>query len=102
MAREVVWTEPGWEDLEAAAEYIARDSEFYAATLVREARDAAASLAGFADRGQIVPEFADESIREFLLKPLSSCIQSDRRTRFCRRIHPWLAATLAHLSRRAG
>ena len=33
MAREVVWTDPAWEDLEAAAEYIARDSEYYAAAL---------------------------------------------------------------------
>ena len=69
MAREVVWTNPGWDDLEAAAEYIARDSEFYAATFVQEARDAASSLADFAERGQVVPEFDDESIRELLLKP---------------------------------
>jgi plasmid stabilization system protein ParE len=69
MAREVVWTSPAWEDLEAAAAYVARDSEFYAATLVREARDAALSLAQLADRGQVVPEFADESIRELLVKP---------------------------------
>jgi plasmid stabilization system protein ParE len=69
MAREVVWTNPGWDDLEAAAKYIARDSEFYAATFVQEARDAASSLADFAERGQVVPEFDDESIRELLLKP---------------------------------
>lgn len=31
MAREVVWTEPAWDDLAAAADYIARDSENYAA-----------------------------------------------------------------------
>jgi len=69
MAREVVWTDPAWDDLEAAAEYIARDSEFYAATFVQEVREAAASLADFAERGQTVPEFADESIRELLVKP---------------------------------
>ena len=69
MAREVVWTDPASEDLEAAAEYIARDSEFYAAALVHEALDAAVSLADFAERGQTVPEFADESIRELLVKP---------------------------------
>ena len=69
MAREVAWTDPASEDLEAAAEYIARDSEFYAAALVQEALEAAASLADFADRGQTVPEFSDESIRELLVKP---------------------------------
>ena len=69
MARNVIWTHPAWDDLEAAATYIARDSEFYAASFVQEARDAAASLADFAERGQTVPEFGDESIRELLVKP---------------------------------
>lgn len=69
MARQVVWATPGWDDLEAAAEYIARDSEFYAAAFVEEARQAAVSLADFAERGQVVPEFDDESIRELLVKP---------------------------------
>ena len=69
MAREVAWTDPAWEDLEAAAEYIARDSEFYAAALVQDAGVAAASLSDFAERGQVVPEFADESIRELLVNP---------------------------------
>jgi plasmid stabilization system protein ParE len=69
VARKVVWTAPAWDDLENAAEFIARDSEFYAASLVREASEAAASLADLADRGQVVPEFADETIRELLLKP---------------------------------
>ncbi len=69
MAREVIWTDPAWDDLEGAAEYIARDSEFYAAAFVQEAREAAASLADFAGRGQTVPEFEDESIRELLVKP---------------------------------
>lgn len=69
MAREVVWTEPAWEDLEAAAGYIARDSEYYAAAFVREVREATESLSEFAERGQIVPEFRDPTIRELLLKP---------------------------------
>jgi len=58
VAREVVWTEPAWEDLEAAAEDIARDSEYYAAAFVREVREAAESLSEFAERGQIVQSFA--------------------------------------------
>jgi plasmid stabilization system protein ParE len=69
MAREVVWTEPAWEDLAAAADYIARDSENYAAAFVEEVKEAAASLAWFAERGQVVPEFADRTIRELLIKP---------------------------------
>jgi toxin ParE1/3/4 len=69
LAREVVWSEPAWDDLSAAADYIARDSESYAASFVREVREAASSLAHFADRGQVVPEFGDQSIRELLVKP---------------------------------
>jgi plasmid stabilization system protein ParE len=42
--------------LEAAAEYIGRDSESYAAAFVQNVKEAAASLAHFAERGQVVPE----------------------------------------------
>jgi toxin ParE1/3/4 len=69
MAREVVWTDPAWEDLAAAAEYITRDSEAYAAAFVQEMKDAATSLSEMAERGQIVPEFGDPSIRELLVRP---------------------------------
>ena len=69
MAREIVWTEPAWEDLTGAADYIARDSESYAATFVQEIKEAAASLAQFAERGQVVPEFGEETIRELLVSP---------------------------------
>ena len=68
MAREVEWTDPAWDDLAGIAEYIARDSEYYAATLVQEIKEAAASLAEFAERGQVVPEFGDPSICELLVK----------------------------------
>ncbi|MCZ7664467.1 MAG: type II toxin-antitoxin system RelE/ParE family toxin [Thermoleophilia bacterium] len=69
MAREVVWTDPAWNDLESAADYIARDSVAYAAAFVQEVKAAAASLSEFAERGQVVPEFGDQTIRELLVKP---------------------------------
>ncbi len=69
MARQVVWTEPAWEDLEAAAEYIARDSDYYAAAFVREIKLAAESLGEMAERGRIVPEFEEHSVRELLVRP---------------------------------
>ncbi len=68
MAREIVWTDPAWDDVENAADYIAQDSKFYAAAFVQEIKEAAASLANFAERGQIVPEFRDDSIRELLVR----------------------------------
>jgi plasmid stabilization system protein ParE len=69
MARQVVWSDPAWGDLEAAAEYIARDSKPYAAAFVQNVKEAAASLARFAERGQVVPESNDKSIRELLVRP---------------------------------
>lgn len=68
MARTVRWTEAAISDLAAAAEFIARDSAYYASALVREARTAALSLRYFADRGRRVPEGNDPTIRELFLK----------------------------------
>ena len=44
MARKIVWSDPAVEDLEAAVEFIAKDSEAYAANLAQLTVDAAASL----------------------------------------------------------
>jgi plasmid stabilization system protein ParE len=88
MAREVVWTEPAWDDLEAAAEYIARDSQAYAAAFVEEIKAAAASLAEMAERGQIVPEIVDASIRELLVRPYRLVYQlNERQVRILAIIH---------------
>ena len=68
MARKVKWTAAAWNDLEEAADYIAQDSAHYAAAFVRESRDAARSLAYLAERGRVVPEFCDMSIRELFVR----------------------------------
>jgi len=68
MAREVIWTEAAWRDLDAAAEYIARDSEHYAAAFVREVLAAAWSLDRLAERGRVVPELGDKRIRQLLVR----------------------------------
>ena len=54
MARQVVWTEPAWDDVDAAAEYIARDSDYYAAAFVGEIKQAAESLCEMAERELLV------------------------------------------------
>lgn len=69
MAREVIWTEPAWDDLEAIAQYIARDSEYYAGTFVQDVKDAAESLSNMPERGQLAPEFGEPAIRELLVHP---------------------------------
>lgn len=68
MARTVRWTETATEDLAEVAEFIGRDSRFYAAALVREVRGAARSLRTFAERGRVVPEIDAPDIREIFIK----------------------------------
>jgi toxin ParE1/3/4 len=54
--------------LAEAAEFIARDSRFYAVALVREARAAARSLKNLALRGRLVPEARSSDVRELFVK----------------------------------
>lgn len=68
MAQRIVWTEAAWDDLEATAEYIAKDSRRYAAALVREAKGVARSLASLSQRGRVVPELSDPSLRELFVR----------------------------------
>lgn len=67
MDWQVKWTQLAWTDLESIAEYIARDSKNYASAFVREVREASRSLRKFPERGRIVPELNDTSIRELLI-----------------------------------
>ena len=68
MVRKVVWSEEAVDDLEALAEYIARDSEYYAAAFVQEILDDSSSLDELSERGRIVPEIADPNIREIFVR----------------------------------
>ncbi len=67
MAREVAWTLNAWSDLDHAADYIARDSPNYAATILAQARDTARTLDRFAERERVVPELGDATIREIFV-----------------------------------
>ncbi len=91
MVKKVEWTEIAWADLEAMADYITRDSEYYAAAFVRDVKDAARSLATFADRGRIVPEFGDPSIRELFMGKYRMIYRVSRK-------HVWIIA-LVHGAR---
>jgi plasmid stabilization system protein ParE len=67
VAHKIVWTDPAVDDLEAAVEYIARDSEAYAASFAQSIVDAAESLGGLARRGRVVPEWGVSTVRELLV-----------------------------------
>ena len=79
MARQVIWTEVAWNDLEAVAEYIVKDSAYYAAAFVHEVREAARSLTHLAARGRVVPEFRDPHIRELFVRDYRLIYQMDQR-----------------------
>ena len=54
-------------DLDAAAAYIHRDSTAYAASFVVRALQTARSVGELPERGRVVPEFRDKSIREIFI-----------------------------------
>jgi len=68
VAYRVAWTESAWQELEAAAEFIERDSPHFASALIHEAQLASQSLKKFPQRGRIVPELRDASVREIFVK----------------------------------
>jgi len=61
---EVTWSPEATEDLELIAEYIARDSEFYARAVVTEILSVSRNIREFPLVGRVVPEIGDENIRE--------------------------------------
>lgn len=64
MAYEVEWSPAALDDVEAIASYISRDSEAYAAAVVKRILDSTRNLHNFPFAGRIVPEFEQNSIRE--------------------------------------
>jgi plasmid stabilization system protein ParE len=60
----IIWTIPAVSDLESIRDYIARDSEFYAARMVAKIMERVKSAAKSPLLGQVVTEFNDNSIRE--------------------------------------
>lgn len=64
MEYRVTWSPEALEDLESIAEYIERDSLFYAQSVVSKILGASRNIKEFPLIGRVVPELGDESIRE--------------------------------------
>lgn len=60
----VAWSPEAAEDLELIAEYIARDSAYYAGAVVDEVLDVSRKIGNFPQAGRPVPEAGDPAIRE--------------------------------------
>ena len=64
MDYKVEWSPEATEDLQAIAEYIKRDSEFYARAVVTKILDVSRSVRNLPLAGRVVPEIGDKNIRE--------------------------------------
>jgi len=64
----IAWTERAVRNLQNIYEYIAVDSEIYAARFVRSIVKASEKLSSFPLMGRVVPEFAAYGLREVLFK----------------------------------
>ena len=64
---DILWTPQAIEDLEAIRDYVARDSEHYAALLAERLFSSVDHLAAFPEAGRIVPEFQRPELRETIL-----------------------------------
>lgn len=62
--RRVAWSESARDSLDEVLSYIAKDSPEGARSVARSALELSASLATLAERGRVVPELGDPSIRE--------------------------------------
>lgn len=67
MDFKLIWSPQAIEDIEAIAEYIARDSASYAESTVERIFQAPEKLMQFPKLGRVVPEKNDESVREIFV-----------------------------------
>ncbi len=67
MDYKLIWSPQAIEDIQAIAEYIARDSTVYAESTVERIFQAPERLIQFPKLGRIVPEKNDDSIRELFV-----------------------------------
>src|SRR3989304_10102713 len=66
--RRVVWTEQARRMLDDTVAYIAQDSRPAAERLLIQAREAASSLDALSERGRVVPEFGQPTMRELFVQ----------------------------------
>lgn len=64
MDKRISWSPEAVEDLQAIAEFISRDSAFYASSVVTKVTAVSRSLIENPLIGRIVPELGDDQIRE--------------------------------------
>ncbi len=63
----IVWTDPAVSDLDSIHEYISRDSEIYADSVLSEIFDAVDRLIDYSQSGRVVPELEEPQTREIIV-----------------------------------
>jgi len=63
---EISWSLTAQKNLEAIADYIAKDSPYYAVNFVNRIMRYAETLGNLPELGRMVPEFNDKNIRELI------------------------------------
>ena len=77
--REVVWAERARRALDEALSYIEERSPQSARRLAERVLERADSLDTFSERGRIVPEVGDPTLRELLIDPFRLMYELDER-----------------------
>ena len=86
--RRVEWSERAFEALDEALAYVAQDSPRAAERLLSRLLEAAESLSELTERGRIVPELADPTIRELIVPPYRILYEHDQeRVRILALVH---------------
>lgn len=62
----IIWTEYAIEDLNLIHEYISKDSKIYADRVIDRIISKVGQLQSFPNSGRVVPEFADNTLRELI------------------------------------
>ena len=68
MNKRIIWSPRAADDLEDVYNYIAKDSKYFAALIVRKIFKIVESIPQFTRSGRIVPEYQNEKLRERLYK----------------------------------
>ena len=68
MAKKIIWSPKAANNLEEICNYIAKDSEYYAAIVAKRIVAIVESIPQYPSSGRIVPEYLNTSLREKFYK----------------------------------
>src|SRR5690349_21404546 len=76
MVRKVRWSRSALLDLQNLFEYISESAPMNALRLAGRIHNASESLDEFPERGRVIPEFEDPSLREIFCQPIPNYVSS--------------------------